>query len=212
MLPFYFDLDQIRDLEPRFDLKKRYQQFSFIILTASPLTEGAHVDLVLNSSLKTLQRSPIIGLVIVGNGPMRDYLEERALALNIADKVMFEPWTRDLISHLKTADVYLNFGTDRNSEKRILEVAAAGLPFISVATETLTTLFEGEEAGFICPDGDANTFSKRLDQILTNNGMRRNFGTNAQSIVFQRLENNTDSYRISYRRQIEEALQEDPKE
>ena len=212
LLPFYFDLDQIRDMEPRFNLKERYPQFSFLILTASPLTESAHVDLVLNSSFKTLQRAPVIGLIIVGNGPRRAYLEERALALNIADSVIFEPWTSDLISHLKTADVYLNFGTDRNSEKRILEVAAAGLPFISVATETLTTLFEGEEAGFLCPDGDFNTFSKNLDQILSNNSLRRNFSKNARSIVFQRLENNTNSYRLSYRNQIEEALQEDPKE
>ena len=124
----------------------------------------------------------------------------------------FEPWTKDLISHLKTANVYLNFGTDQSSEKRVLEVAAAGLPFISVATDTLTALFANEDAGYICPSEDTNTFSKNLNALVNNNGLRRRFSTNAREIVFDRLEQDKDSYRLRYRDQIEAALVEDYKE
>ena len=212
LLPFYFDLAQIRDREPQFQLKERYPQFSFIILTASPLTKSSHVDLVLNVSTRVLQQSLTVGLVIVGNGPQRIHLEERAVALNITSQVIFEPWTKDLISHLKTADIYLNFGTDQSSEKRVLEVAAAGLPFISVATDTLTTLFGGEDAGYVCPSEDPNSFPKNLNTLFNNRGLRQRFSTNAREIVFERLEQNNDSYRLRYRDHIEGVLLEDHKE
>ena len=106
VLSIFVDVSKYANESPRTDLHRRYPQFSRIILMASRISREKNISLALRAFARVHARIKDAGLVIVGSGPMLPMLKNEARRLSIADAVVFEPWTHDIASYYKTADLF----------------------------------------------------------------------------------------------------------
>lgn len=148
--PIFVDVEAIKraPVIKGADLHKKYPQFEKIILMASRLTKEKNIRLGLDAFEIVSQRSPKVGLIIVGEGSQGSNLKSRISKLNLDRSVIFEPWTdkNTLISYYKTADLYLNTSLFEGYGMALVEAKAAGCKIVStdvgVAKEIGVTIVE----------------------------------------------------------------------
>lgn len=130
-LPVYTDMGTPRTNTAGLSLRKKYPQFSRILLSACRFVPQKNLILALETLACVRESESGIGLVLVGEGPLRDALEQKSRALGLADAVAFEPWQTDLASFYNEAHVFLMTSSYESYGRTLIEAAACGLPFVS---------------------------------------------------------------------------------
>jgi glycosyltransferase involved in cell wall biosynthesis len=92
-------------------------------------------------------------LVLAGDGPDRQSLEERARSLGVADRCAFLGMRDDVPSVLAASSIYLQSSRVEGFGIAVLEAMAAGLPVAASEAPGLGNLVRG--AGLLFPPGDA---------------------------------------------------------
>ena len=195
VLPPFHHLASFRDAVPAFNLHERYPQFKFVILVISRLDADSRVELAIDVCAPLVQQYPTIGLVVVGDGPLRARLAKKVLAANLQNKIVFEPETDDLVSYMKTANLFLNVSADEEHDMLLAASAAAGLPVLTVAGEMASVLFKDGVNAFVCPENDMVCLQARIGEFLNDNQLRIAFSINARDTVFSALDQDVAAYR-----------------
>jgi 1,2-diacylglycerol 3-alpha-glucosyltransferase len=146
--PVSINVEKIKSAPLTADLHTKYPQYIKIILMASRLTWEKHLELALEAMALAVKNVPALGLVIVGGGPAETKLRLRIKTLGLDRNVQFEPWTQQLSSYYKTADIFLNTSYYEGYGRTLLEAQACGLAVIStdvgVAREIGVTITPAE--------------------------------------------------------------------
>jgi len=127
--PIQVDIDRIKNTAVKTNLHDKYKQFSKIILMASRLTKEKYIDLAIEAMPIILTKMPKVGLIIVGSGPEEEILKSKADKLR--DNIVFEPWSDDLPSYYKTADLFLNTSLYEGYGMTLVEAKTVGCPVVS---------------------------------------------------------------------------------
>lgn len=205
MLPRYQDYESLIDLPPSIDLKDKYKPFIFFMLFVGRLDYSSTLYRVIDAARFVL-RNPRVGLVVLGDGPARGEFEKRAKMLGIEGQVVFETKKVDIISYLKSANIFLISDTDSDSEELSLKGAAAGIPMIMSRTGKREDIFEHGESAFLCEEADVQAFSDRINDLLNDVNLRRLFIENGQSVIRNKFHSNPHEYQEAYRTSIEQAF------
>jgi len=152
ILPIFVDVEKIRNAPIKINLRAKYPQFNFIILMAGRLTKEKNIGLAIDAIKKINNEK--IGLIIVGQGP-----EEKKSSANI----IFEPWTDDLISYYKTADLFLLTSNYEGYGMVLVEAAAAGCKIISSDVGIAQEILEPEN---IFEVGDAADLKNKIEKAV----------------------------------------------
>jgi glycosyltransferase involved in cell wall biosynthesis len=208
ILPNYYNLTAWRDFAPVFNLHERYPRFKFIVLHISSMRNQSHSYEVLLGVSPLLRRYPTVGLVVVGNGPLRTQLEKQAIALGLQNQIEFEPMPAEVISHLKTANVLIHISEDGTEDEIILSAAAVKVPLIVNKESIATTLFKDKESARLCDPTDIGCITESVNMYLNDNRTRVEFALRAQDIVFERVEQDYGGYLQAYTEAIEHSLAE----
>jgi len=107
VLPIFVDVKKFGSTPININLKHKYPQFDFIILMASRLSKEKNIGLAIEAMAKIIKNYPKTGLVIVGSGAEKENLKFKIKNLKLQDSVRLEPWTEDLASYYKSADLFL---------------------------------------------------------------------------------------------------------
>lgn len=202
MLPRHFDTDSLVKAKRSNVLKEKYPQYVFIMLAAGILDHDSTIFRVIDAA-RSLLSSPRIGLVVVGDGPMRNELIERATILGIKEQVVFEKNTSVLPEYLLSADMYICADTSTIGDEFVIQAAAAGLPIVMSRTPLREDLFVDGESALLCEPENTLQFNQKMNSILNTNAYRLQFGTNARQIVKDRLHTDPAQYIRAYRDSIE---------
>jgi glycosyltransferase involved in cell wall biosynthesis len=206
VLPTYFNLEAWRDAEVTVDLRKKYPQFTFFIAHVSSMTSHSHTDKALNGIVHILLQYPTIGCVIIGDGPMRHWIEKHVEKLGIEHNVVYEEDGDDTLSFLKKANVLLYTSEDSEDEKVILEAAAVGLPIVSRGSGIASGLFKDNESALLCSLDNPACFGNNVKRLLNDNHIRLRLAENARETVFNRIEQDYSEYLKAYRASIERGV------
>jgi glycosyltransferase involved in cell wall biosynthesis len=122
---------------------------SVVIGTATVLRPEKDLGCLMQAFARLLKSQPDARLVVVGDGPMRQPLEEQSRSLGVASDVIFTGAQPDPFTWMAAMDIYVNCSTSESSSNSLLEAMACGcLPVASDvggAREMLT-----DNTGFIC--------------------------------------------------------------
>ncbi len=129
--PVTIDVERIKSAPITADLHAKYPQFNKIILMASRLTWEKNLELAVEATAIALKSAPNLGLVIVGAGLVEAKLRLLISNLGVQKNVIIEPWTQQLSSYYKTADLFLNTSYYEGYGRTLLEAQACGLPVVS---------------------------------------------------------------------------------
>lgn len=194
VLPVYTPVDVFRDTDPSFSLHDRYPQFSRIYLMASRLVPQKDIGFVLRAFKEA--NVPESGLIIVGEGPLKEALLEEVFELGLEERVVFVPWEKDLVSYYKTADVFLLSSAYESYCRTLVEAVAADLPFVSTNVGVANTLVLAGAEGVVVARGDHSGFR---DAIRAYASTPRDASSNkGLSVIEQLVGKDEAEYRARY--------------
>ncbi len=208
VLPSYYNLDIWRGFTPILNLHEMYPRFNFIILHVSTMRASSHSSDVIAGAANILRRYPTIGLVIVGNGPLRAMLERQVISLGLQKQVEFQPAQNEVISHMKTAHILIHVSEDGGEDDVILESAVVKLPMIANGNGLAGKLFNDGESACLCDPSDSECIAKGINMYLNANQDRARFALNASEIVSERIVQDYGAYIVAYNQSIERCLVE----
>ena len=121
-----------------------------------------------------------VHLVIVGDGPERERLEERCQAMGLQGRCHLVGQQTDIRSWLSAIDVYVNSSLNEGMSQSILEAMAAGLPLVVTDVGDSATLVDGSAAcGLVVPSGNPAALAEALDVLVGDEQRRTEMATYA---------------------------------
>ena len=179
ILPIFVDIKKIQAAPRKTDLHKKYPQFEFIILMASRLTKEKNIGLAIKAMAEIIKKHPKTGLVIAGDGPEKENLKFKIKNLNLSGNVILEPWTDDLASYYKTADLFLLTSNYEGYGMAVVEAMAAGCPVITTDVGLAGEILINKKDGLVVSVGDKNKLTDAILALVENPGLRAELVRNA---------------------------------
>src|SRR5467141_3467915 len=146
--------------------------------------------------------NPNAHLVLVGDGELREQLEDQANDLGLGSQVRFLGLRTDIPDVLGAMDVFVLSSDWEGNPLSVIEAMASGLPVVSTAVGGVPDLFESGKEGLIVRPGDVQGLSNSMAYLLENREARLSMGMAAA----QRARENYD---VSTMVQAYEELYED---
>jgi len=123
---------------------------------------------VLLSALARLPESACFELTIVGDGPLRRDLTERALRLGLGERVRFAGWVgrEDMPGTLRQADAFVFPSRDEGMPNAVLEAMASGLAVAATRIAGNEELVVDGVTGFLVPPDDPAALAGALARLV----------------------------------------------
>lgn len=132
--------------------------------------------------IEALARTASAKLAIIGDGPLRETLEQHARELG--DRVRFlgklpsdevAQWMRRA-SVLAAPSLTAADGDAEGLPNVVVEAAASGLPVVGAIHSGIPEAVDDGVTGFLVPEGDSETLAARLSDLLGSEPLRREMG------------------------------------
>ncbi len=115
-------------------------------------------------------------LVIVGDGPMRQPLEDRARELGVADRVHFAGAADEPVEWYRAMDVFALSSDTEQMPIAVLEAMAVGLPVVGTDVGDVRTMVCPENRERVVPLGDEDAYAAALATLMDDAGARAALG------------------------------------
>lgn len=115
-------------------------------------------------------------LVLVGEGILREEMEEQAKNLGLARQAHFLGVRDDIPDVLGAMDVFVLSSDWEGNPLSVMEAMASGLPVVSTAAGGVANLVENAKEGFIVEPGDAQGLADSMAFLLRDRKARQSFG------------------------------------
>lgn len=183
VLPIISNIKDIVTKPIQINLHKKYSQFKNILLVASRLSKEKNIELVIKTMPIVLKNNPATGLIIVGSGPEEEKLKRRVVNYKLQKNVIFEPWTKDLISYYKTADIFILTSNYEGWAMTVIEAAASGCPIIMTNVGCAEEIIKNNESGIIIPVQNQKILEQSIIKLINNEFLRKKISENAKKAV-----------------------------
>jgi len=119
---------------------------------------------------------PNAHLVLVGEGALREQLEQQAKNLGVAGQAHFLGLRADIPDVLGAMDVFVLSSDYEGNPLSVMEAMASGLPIVSTAVGGVPNLIESGKEGLIVQPGDVQGLSNAMASLLRNREARQSLG------------------------------------
>lgn len=168
----------------RLSLRRKYKLAGKkIIVFVGRLSKEKNLILLLQAAAEVFVKVPQAHLLLIGDGPQKDFLQKMAKRLEIEERVTFTgfiPRERMLSEGLYgLGDVFATASKFETFGLTVLEAIGAGLPVVTVESQGASELVEGN--GFVSSD-DKDDLADNLVKILTNEELSERFRENSLKV------------------------------
>lgn len=123
-------------------------------------------------------------LVFIGDGPLRNQLEDQAAELGITGRVLFLGYRDDVPELLAVMDAYVNMAHAEGFGIAVVEAMQAGLPVVLANAGALPELIEDGISGILVPPGNSEALSKGLLRLRSDRMWAVQIGQAARQRAF----------------------------
>ncbi len=183
VLPIFVDVEKFELAPVNNNLKQKYQQFDFIILMAARLSREKNIGLAIEAMSEIIKKYPKAGLVIVGEGEEKENLKFKIKNLKLQDNIVLEPWTDDLASYYKSADIFLLTSNYEGWGMAVIEAAAAGCPIVMTDVGCAGEIIKNNESGLVISVGDKEKLVEAMIKIIKDETLKKKLVENAKLAV-----------------------------
>ena len=136
-----------------------------IVMVANLREEKGH-DTLIAAAPRVVAAYPDVTFQIVGNGPLRESLQQRVAALGLDRWFEFAGERHDVPALLSASDVFVLPSRSEASPNGVLEAMAAGLPIVACRVGGIPELVETNSSGVLVdPDRPATLADALIDLI-----------------------------------------------
>jgi glycosyltransferase involved in cell wall biosynthesis len=137
---------------------------AFLVGSIGRLVEEKGFDFLIEAVRHLIRDHPLIYLIIIGSGPLEDFLKLKAANLGVASNIIFTGYRKDVEKLLKVMDIYVSTSLWEGMSTTILESMAAGTPIVATNIPGNRDLIENGYNGWLVPAQNSRFLA---DTLLT---------------------------------------------
>jgi len=141
------------------------------------------IDILIDAFAHLKREGICTRLDIVGAGPERAALSEKALDLGCAGDVIFHGEVGNVENFLDTAGIFVQPSLAEGMSNVLLEAMACGLPVIATRTGAATDIIRDGVNGLLVDAGSAGHIRDAVQKIMSDDALARLLGNNARTTV-----------------------------
>jgi glycosyltransferase involved in cell wall biosynthesis len=122
-------------------------------------------------------------LVVVGDGELRESLENQVVSKGLSRNVTFAGTRKDVELLLAGADLFVLPSKREGLPVAVLEAMAAGIPVISTNVGGVAEIVEDGKSGVLLPPEDSQALARKIDMVLKDGALASTLGRNARNRV-----------------------------
>jgi len=179
VVPLGLELDALREVDgttPAFGQSLGFAAGSILVGCIGRLVKVKDVATLLDALALASREVPLLRLAVVGDGPEREALERRARMPDLAGRVAFTGWRRDLAAIYQGLDVVALSSRNEGTPVALIEAMAAGRPIVATAVGGVPDIVEHGRSGLLVPPGDAATLASALVTLAGDEPRRARLG------------------------------------
>lgn len=167
-----------------------FRNHEFVVGEVAKLWPGKGHEVLFRAAATLKARIPQLRLMVVGEGELRQTLQELAKRLGIHDRVVFTGFRQDVptLTHLFDVAVLPSFFEGMG--RAIIEAQAAGKPVIASCVGGIPDLIVEGQTGLLVEPGNVEQLAEAIWRLYTQPELRRQLGQAAQRAVDGRFEAN----------------------
>ena len=158
-------------------------------------------DLFLRLAAELRDRLPRVRLSILGEGPLRASLQDRARSLGVQEIVDFPPPRPDPRPFYRSLDLYVNTSLHEGIPLSILEAMACETVVVAPRVGGIPEIITHEREGLLPEERSPTSFAEACLRILGDDSLRHRMARAARQRVLERFSDEAmaSSYDAAYR-------------
>jgi len=171
------DLDKIAN-RPSTDLHAEYwlPHGVPVIVNVGALVGHKGQKHLVDAMPMVLREVPEAHLVIFGEGELRAPLEKQIKQLNLAKRVLLPGFREDVLSLMKTADLFVMSSVTEGLGSAVLDAMAMGQAIVGTRAGGIPEAVVPDETGLLVEPGDAKALAAAIVTLLKDDALRKQFG------------------------------------
>ncbi|HKQ30003.1 MAG TPA: glycosyltransferase family 4 protein [Burkholderiales bacterium] len=123
-------------------------------------------------------------LVIVGDGPQREALQQELIALGIQDRVTMPGDQRNVVPWLQALDIFvLPSYANEGVPQAIVQAMLCGLPVISTRVGSIDEVVRDQETGLLIAPHDSAQIVEAIEMLSADSARRQLMGKRARAVA-----------------------------
>jgi N-acetyl-alpha-D-glucosaminyl L-malate synthase BshA len=172
-----------------FDLKKQYKT-DHLILSVGRLVDLKGIIHLIDAMPDVLLKYPDTTLLIIGDGPEKDFLNLRIQALGIVKNVKMLGRINpiNLFPYYQSSDIFVLPSININGKTEalgvvLLEAMASGCPVIGSNVGGIPDIIDDGENGFLVPEQRPDVLAEKIVQLLSDDELKEKFRKNGYTKI-----------------------------
>lgn len=125
---------------------------------------------------------PLVNFIIIGDGELREEIQETITRLNLNDRVVLAGWRRNIPEIMKSLDIFVLTSRWEGLPKVLLEARAAGLPIVATRVDGAPEVIIDGVNGYLFEPADVKGMAERVTRLLEDPIMARTMGKSGQDL------------------------------
>lgn len=182
VIPIYVDGEKIRRDPPRFDLRRQYPDFDFIILNTGRLSREKNLLFFLEIFRELVRFNSKALFLMVGEGAERQKIARQIAGYGLGNNVKIEPWTNDPASYYQGADLFIFCSNYEGYGRTVIEAMAAGLPVVMTDVGCAEEIIKNGANGLVL-ERDKKVWLENIKRLMKDGEWRRQLSEAARTAV-----------------------------
>lgn len=151
-----------------------------VIISIGRLASEKNWETLFRAVAQVYAQHPTMRLVLIGDGPQKQTLEELAAELGIAERITFTGQLsfEEIPAYLKAADMFSFASVTETQGLVTIEAMAAGLPVVAVDGSGTHDIVDNGKDGLLV-ENDPNALAFAINEMLCNPQQMQQFSVNA---------------------------------
>lgn len=155
---------------------------------------------MINAYFRVKQEISNVRLILIGDGAKMKDLKELVGTLGIQDDVIFTGFIDDPQKYINLFEIFLLSSFSEGTSMTVLEAMSLGKPCVVTDVGGNPEIVINNKTGMVVPSNDADQFSEKIIELLTDNDTRCVFGEAGREIYLKKymVSRMVDSYQTLY--------------